>query len=164
MEKEITTQQVYDLAMESFGVVPGIVKELAERSKEVAYIFTKGSMLLEKTTFTFTELNVMELKVSLLNKCDSCIKGHTYLLKKEGVSDLDIKAIIVNQHVSNERFENLLTAVENIYYAGSAAFPEHVTEHLQNNFTEKEIVEIIGIIGVKTIANYTNNFLVSVKK
>lgn len=159
MKTEITQQQVYDMALKAFGIVPGIVKELALRSESVAFIFTQGSSVMEGGAFTFTELNIIELKISLLNNCTSCIKGHTYLLKKEGLSEDQIKAIIENKTLENERFNHLINATENIYYAGSNVFPDYIVEALQDNLSEKEIVEIIGVIGVKTIANYTNNFI-----
>lgn len=163
MKTQITQQQVYDMAMEAFGVVPGIVKELATRSETVAYIFAKGSALMEGQSFSFAELNAIELKVSALNNCHSCIKGHTYLLKKEGLADEEIKAIIEKGNLKNERLNQLVRATENIYYAGNNTFPVHVSEELNETLTEKEITEIIGIIGIKTIANYTNNYLASVK-
>lgn len=163
MKTEITQQQVYDKAMDAFGVVPGIVKELATRSEAVAFIFTQGSALMEGRSFTFAELNAIELKISALNNCHSCIKGHTYLLKKEGVAEEEIKAIIEKGNLKDERLHQLVRATENIYYAGSDTFPVHVSEELSETLSEREITEIIGIMGIKTIANYMNNYLASLK-
>ena len=159
----ISSQQVFDLATEFFGLVPGIVKELAGRSTATAMTFVQGSANMEQGSFSFTELNVIELKVSLLNHCESCVKGHSYLLKKEGLPEEEIKAILEKRSLDSERLNQIIRATENIYYAGSDIFPAQVLEDLIDHFTEKEIVEIIGLIGIKTIANYTNNFLASLK-
>jgi AhpD family alkylhydroperoxidase len=162
--QEISQQQVYDLAIEAFGVVPGVVKELASRSEIAAFIFAQGSALMEGASFSLLELNVIELKTSLLNKCNSCVKGHSFLLKKEGLADDEIKAIIEGRTPTDSRVAQLAEATENIYYAGNDVFPAHVIENLTENFNEREIIEIITVIGIKTIANYTNNYLASIRK
>lgn len=164
MKKEITQQQVYDLAIESFGVVPGIINEAAERSVQVAYLYTQGNAIMENASFSFIEMNAVELKISALNHCESCMKGHGYLLKKSGISDADINAIVSGRRTSDERLNVLLQAAEYIYHAGSDEYPDYVVDFLQNNLTEKELTDIIGLISLKVISNYINNYLVSVKR
>ncbi|MBN8675284.1 MAG: carboxymuconolactone decarboxylase family protein [Chitinophagales bacterium] len=164
MKKEITQQQVYDLAMESFGVVPGIIKEAAERSLQVAYIYTQGNAVMESASFTAIEMNAIELKISSLNHCESCMKGHSYLLKKEGVAEADIKAIVSGGKTSSSRLNVLLQAAEYIYHAGSDEYPDYVVDFLEDSLTQKELVDIIGLISLKVISNYINNYLVSAKR
>lgn len=164
MKKEITQQQVYDLAMESFGVVPGIIKEAAERSVHVAYLYTQGNTIMENASFNFIEMNAVELKISSLNHCESCMKGHSYLLKKAGISEADINAIINGGKTTDERLNVLLQSAEYIYHAGSDEYPDYVVDFLQNNLTEKEMVDIIALISLKVISNYINNYLVSAKR
>lgn len=103
MKKEITQQQVYDLAIESFGIVPGIIKEAAERNVHTAYLYTSGTAEMESASFSQIEMNAIELKASTLNHCESCTKGHSYLLKKAGVAEADIKAIIDGGNTSNDQ-------------------------------------------------------------
>lgn len=164
MKKEITQQQVYDLAIESFGIVPGIIKEAAERSVHTAYLYTSGTAVMESASFSQIEMNAIELKVSTLNHCESCMKGHSYLLKKAGVAETDIKAIIDGGNTSNDQLNVLLQATEYIYHAGSDEYPGYVVQFLQENLTEKQLVDIIGLISLKVISNYINNYLVSAKR
>jgi len=164
MKKEVTHQQVYDLAMESFGVVPGIIKEAAERSVHTAYLYTNGTAIMENASFNSLEMNAIELKVSALNHCESCMKGHSFLLKKEAFDETDIKAITNGGLTSNERVNTLMQATEYIYHAGSDEYPGYVVQYLQEHLSEKELTDIIGLISLKLISNYINNYLVSVKK
>ncbi|MBL7933321.1 MAG: carboxymuconolactone decarboxylase family protein [Bacteroidia bacterium] len=159
----INQKLVFEHAMQIFGVVPGIVKELAERSPQAAYVFTEANRIMEGASFNSLEINAIELKISVLNKCTSCIKGHSYLLKKEGMNEEDIKSIIANGNPQSERLRTLLEATENIYYAGSDIYPAQVRDALQENLSDREITEIIALIGIKTIANYQNNYLESLK-
>ena len=164
MKKSITLQQVYDLSMESFGVVPGIIKEAAERSVAVAYLYTSGTAIMENSSFSNIEINAIELKVSSLNHCASCTKGHSYLLKQAGLSEEDSKAIIAGKDTSIERLNLLMQATAYIYHAGSDEYPDYVVQFLQDHFSEQEITDIIGLIALKVISNYINNYLVSAKR
>lgn len=164
MKNNLTQQKIYELALESFGVVPGIIKEAAERSLETAYLYTSGTATMENASFNNIEMNAIELKISVLNHCESCTKGHTYLLKQAGLPDEAIKAIIAGGDTGNIRLNQLLQAAEYIYHAGSDEFPEYVLEFLEEQVSEKEVADIIGLIALKTISNYINNYLVSVRK
>jgi AhpD family alkylhydroperoxidase len=164
MTTEITQQQVYDLALESFGVVPDIIKEAAERSLHVAYIYTQGNAVMENASFNAVEMNAIELKISSLNHCGSCMKGHSYLLKKEGVAEEDIRAIVSGGKTSSNRMNMLLQSAEYIYHAGRDEYPDYVVDFLQDSLTQKEVVDIIGLISLKAISNYINNYIISVKR
>jgi AhpD family alkylhydroperoxidase len=163
--KTITKEQVYTLSMETYGLVPGVIKEMAERSVPLAQMYLTGSQAMELSSLTDLEINAIELKISSINKCVSCIKGHTYLVKKAGLSDEDVEAILKSNATSDERLNRLLLAAEYIYYSGSGAYPDPVLDYFVNEgITEQEIFEIIGLVALKTISNFVNNYLQSVKE
>jgi hypothetical protein len=81
MKTVITKEQIYTLSTESFGLVPGAIKEMAERSEPLAYLYLVGTQTMEQTSLTDLEINAIELKISSLNKCESCVKGQ-FLVKK----------------------------------------------------------------------------------
>ncbi|HEX6891640.1 MAG TPA: carboxymuconolactone decarboxylase family protein [Chryseolinea sp.] len=165
MNTSITKESIYSLSIESFGIVPGVIKELAERSVPVAYLYLSGNQIMEKSALNDLEINAIELKISSLNKCESCIKGHSFLLKKAGLSDHDVQAIIRNDATKNERLNTLLKAAEHIYYSGSDHYPDHILEFFEEEgITEQTIFEIIGLISLKTISNFVNNYLASAKR
>jgi AhpD family alkylhydroperoxidase len=163
--KTITKEQVYALSRESYGIVPGVVKEMAERSVPLAHMYLTSTQTMEFSSLTELEVNAIELKISAMNKCESCIKGHTYLVKKAGLSDEDVEAILRHGETSNERLNKLLIAAEYIYYSGSGLYPDLVLDFMLNEeITEQEVFEIIGLIALKTMSNYVNNYLQSVKE
>ncbi len=164
MKKEISKALVLEQAKEIFGMVPGIIGEAAERSAPVAWLYTNGSAVMAQASFTPVELNAIELKVSVLNHCASCIKGHSYLLKQEGQEEIFIQAIRAGNKTGDARIDQLLQATEYIFHAGHDEYPEFVLDYLDEHITEKELTDIIGLIALKTIANYLNNYLASVKQ
>jgi AhpD family alkylhydroperoxidase len=164
MKTELTKEQIYTLATESYGIVPGVIKEMAERSVPLGYLYLQGTQTMEKSSLTELEINSIELKISSLNKCESCMKGHTFLAKKAGLSEEDAKAIVKGEETSNKRLNALVKASEYIYYAGSGIYPDVALDFFQDQeLTEQEIFDIIGLISLKTVSNYVNNYLASVK-
>lgn len=164
MNTSLTKELVYTLSTESYGIVPGAVKEMAERSVPLAYMYLLGTQTMEKSSLSELEINAIELKISSLNNCESCIKGHTFLVKKAGLSDDDVQAIIRQDETSIERLNKLLKASEYIYYSGSGTYPDLVLDFFDDeDINEQELFEIIGLISLKTISNYVNNYLASIK-
>jgi AhpD family alkylhydroperoxidase len=165
MKTEITKENIYARSAESFGIVPGVIKEMAERSEPLAYMYLVGTQSMEKSSLSNLEINAIELKISSLNKCESCIKGHSFLLKKAGLTEADVSAILNNQQTSIVRLNVLLKAAEYIYYAGNGIYADVVMDFIDDEeLSEQVVFEIIGLIALKTISNYVNNFLASVKR
>lgn len=165
MKTEITRENIYAMSTESFGIVPGVIKEMAERSEPLAYLYLVGTKTMEGSSLSNLEINAIELKISALNKCESCVKGHSYLVKKAGLSDADTKAIVNNESTSVNRLNVLLKAAEYIYYSGNGVYADVVLDYFDDEeLTEQVVFEIIGLISLKTISNYVNNYLSSVKR
>ena len=164
MNTELTQELVYKLSTESYGLVPGVVKEMANRSVPLAYLYLVGTQTMEKSSLTDLEINAIELKISSLNKCESCMKGHTFLVKKAGLSDDDVQAIIRDEQTSIDRLNVLLKAAEYIYYSGSGIYPDLALAFFEDNdLSEQVLFELIGLIALKTISNYVNNYITTKK-
>ena len=164
MKTTINKEQIYALSTESFGLVPGAIKEMAERSEPLAYVYLVGTQTMEQSSLTDLEVNAIELKISSLNKCESCVKGHSFLVKKAGLSEPDVKAIVNNESTSVDRLNVLLKAAEYIYYSGNGIYADVVLDYFEDEeLSEQVVFEIIGLISLKTISNYVNNYLASVK-
>jgi len=164
MKTNITKDQIFSLSTESFGIVPGVIKEMAERSEPLAYMYLVGTQTMEKSSLSDVEINAIELKISFLNKCESCVKGHSFLAKKAGLSEADVKAVLNNENTSINRLNVLLKAAEYIYYAGDGIYADVVLDYFDDEELKEQVVfEIIGLIALKTISNYVNNYLASIK-
>ncbi|HEU5292176.1 MAG TPA: carboxymuconolactone decarboxylase family protein [Cyclobacteriaceae bacterium] len=165
MNTTVTKEFVYALSTESFGMVPGVIKGMAERSVPLAYMYLVGTQTMEKSSFSVVEINAIELRISALNKCESCMKGHSFLLKKAGVTDDDVQAILRGEETSIDRLSKLLKAAEYIYYSGNGVYPDLVLNFFtEEKISEQEVIEIVGLISLKTISNFVNNYLVSVQQ
>jgi AhpD family alkylhydroperoxidase len=162
--EEISKESLFQITQQAYGTVPGLIKELGEYSLPTAYLYSFGVQILAQGNFSETETNTIELKISMLNNCQSCIKGHSYLLKRSGMDDDQINAVLNGQLLTSENLNDLLRATEYIYHAGSKEFPELVISFFEERqISSKQVIEIIGLIAIKTISNYANNYLNSIK-
>jgi len=164
MKTELTKELIYNLSTESYGIVPGVIKEMAERSVPLAYLYLSGSQTMEKSSLSELEINAIELRISSLNNCESCMKGHTFLVKKAGLTEEDAQTIVRGGTTSVERLNLLIKAAEYIYYSGSGIYPDLAMDYFEDSdLSEQVIFEIIGLVSLKTISNYVNNYIASVK-
>jgi hypothetical protein len=164
MKTLVSKEQIYALTQESFGVVPGVIKEMGERSVPLAHMYLTGTQTMALSSLSEIEINAIELKISSLNNCESCKKGHSFLLKKAGLAEADVQAILSGELTSIERLNTLLRAAEYIYFSGSGTYADIVLDFFEEEeLSEQVIFEIIGLISLKTISNYVNNYLLSVK-
>jgi AhpD family alkylhydroperoxidase len=94
MKQQPTKTSVYQSAEQNFGIVPPMIKDIAEFSIPAAALYVDGVITMSASAFTELEINAIELRISSLNGCESCVKGHSYLSKKAGLSESDIKALV----------------------------------------------------------------------
>ncbi len=161
----MTKEDVFELSQRGFGTVPGIVKEMAEHSIPLSYLYVNGVQIMKDSSFTDLEINAIELRISKLNNCESCQKGHSFLAKRAGLGEEDLHAILSGESTSSQRLNRLLKAAEYIYHSGADLFPDITLDYLEDEeISQTEVFEIIGLLSLKTISNYTNNYLSSIRK
>lgn len=158
MKQTITKEQVYQSAEQSFGLVPPMIKAIAEQGVPVAALYTDGVITMDTGSFTAIEINAIELLISSLNNCASCVKGHSYLLKKAGLQEEDIQAIVNRKTTSIESLNRLLRGTEAIFFANREGYAAHIAVLETEAFSKNEIFEIIGLLSLKTISNNINNY------
>ncbi len=161
--KQVTKELVYQLAEQSFGITPPLIKEIAEYSAPAAALYVDGVITMNASTFSEVEINAIELRISALNGCESCVKGHSFLSRKAGLSEADIKALTEGRETSVDSLNRIIKGTEAIFYAGRSGFAKHLHVLEEEQFSRKEVFEIIGLLSLKTISNNINNYLKAVR-
>lgn len=156
---KVTQNELEQIAMEEYGIVPPVVKLISAVSTAVAYHYLLGLALMKEGTFTTVGQNVIQLKVSVLNQCEACIKGHGFQLKTLGMSDEDIMSIRDGVLTSDKEANRLIDLTETIFQGGRNGFTRERIEKLEAmGATKIEIAEVISLIASKTISNYINKY------
>jgi AhpD family alkylhydroperoxidase len=156
---KVTQAELEHIAIQQYGIVPPFVKQLSSVSTSVAYHYLIGLSLMKEGTFSLIGQNVIQLKISVLNQCESCIKGHSFLLKSMGMADADIISIREGLLTSDSKTNRLVDLTQTVFLAGKTGFTREHIDKLQGiRATKTEVYEVISLIASKTISNYVNNF------
>ena len=93
----------------------------------------------------------------MLNACEYCTAGHTYLARAAKLDEAAIQALRSSQPIADARLEALRGFAESVVrergFVGDAA----VDAFLAAGFTRENVLEVITIVATKTISNYVNH-------
>lgn len=113
--------------------------------------------LVGKSSFTPPEQQVLFLAVSVLNECEYCASGHSALAAKAGLKPDAIVALREGRPLADARLEVLRRFAEAMVrergHVGDAA----VDAFIAAGFTRAQVLEVVLVIGTKTISNYVNH-------
>lgn len=149
-------EEILNQVKKKFGFVPNVLKELAA-SPEVLDLYVRGMDILNDTVLNEREKQLVILAVSNYNGCEYCQAAHGMVAKKAGASTADIEAIKTHQPLEKARDNLLVNAANRILEKKGWLTAEDQKEFEEQGIDRRQILEIIGLIALKTITNYTNH-------
>jgi AhpD family alkylhydroperoxidase len=166
----MTTFTVYDLetapeaskplltgVKNAWGFVPHLQGTLAESPLALGAYDGLFNAVAQQTTFTPAELQVVYLAINVFHGCEYCTMGHTWLARNAKLDESVIQALRNETPISDNRLQALRAFAEAVVrergFAGDAA----VDAFIAAGFTKAQVLEVVTIIAVKTISNYTNH-------
>ena len=140
-----------------FGFIPNLVKVLASSPTSLnAYLSL--SDLMEKSSLTPQEQQIVLLTVSRDNQCGYCKSAHSMIAEKvAGLPKAEITAVLENTPMSNAKHQALATFTSEMIQKRGFATPEQVETFKKAGFSEQHVLDVITGIAMKTISNYTNH-------
>lgn len=140
----------------AWGFVPTLHGTLAESPVALdAYDTLFG--LVAKSSFTPAEQQAAYLAINVLNECEYCTAGHTYLARAAKLDEAAIQALRDSQPIADARLQALRGFAESVVrergFVGDAA----VDAFLAAGFTRENVLEVVTIVATKTISNYVNH-------
>ena len=145
-------------AQKKMGFVPNMYKAMANSSGLLNTYIQGYDALRASSGFTPAEQEVIFLTISQINGCEYCMAAHSFLAgAMSGVAD-DVTAAIRDGATIPDTKLSALSNFTQIMM-NKRGLPERadVDAFLTAGYTEKDILEIILAIAVKTISNYTNH-------
>lgn len=140
----------------AWGFIPTLHGTLAESPIALdAYDTLFG--LVAKSSFTPAEQQAAYLAINVLNECEYCTAGHTYLARAAKLDEAAIQALRSSQPIGDARLQALRSFAEDVVrergFVGDAA----VESFLAAGFTRENVLEVVTIVATKTISNYVNH-------
>lgn len=112
----------------------------------------------KESGFTPVEQEVVFLTLSYLNACDYCMAAHSVIADKISNVPTDVTdAIRAGQEIADEKLQALSAFTKEMFITRGFPSIDSVQQFLNAGYSEKQILEIILAIGVKTLSTYSNH-------
>lgn len=145
-------------AQKKMGFIPNMYGAMAN-SSGLLNTYIKGySAFRENSGFSSMEQEVIFLAISQVNGCEYCMAAHSFLAEAASGVPSDITAAIRDGKPVPEMQLSALSIFTRLMVS-KRGLPtlDDVETFLAAGYKEKDILEIIHAIAVKTISNYTNH-------
>ena len=144
-------QAIFDKLKSSLGTVPNLYATLAHSEHALGnYLAFQNA----KSSITGKAREIVNLVVSQVNCCEYCLAAHTVIGKMSGFSDEQILEIRAGNASFDAKFDALARLVKNIAVNRGHADRALVDAFLAAGWTKANLVDVIVVIGDKTVTNY----------
>ena len=144
-EASDSVENVFAAAENQFGLVPNIARTMGH-SDAVAegFIGTEGNLF--ATSALGNELlEKVGVAVSAANRCEYCVDAHSLSLARNfEIPDAELESIVTEQYDELTDRERVAVAFGAAAAKNPKAIPEEQYEAVHDEFTERELVEIVG--------------------
>ena len=145
---------IFDNLNKAIGMVPNLYATMAYSDNALGNYVTFQS---GKTSLRAKEKEAVNLIVSQVNNCIYCLSAHTAIGKMHGFSDEQIIEIRKGSASFDPKLDALVKLAKNITETKGKADSTLVDNFFAAGYTEGSLVDVIMLIGDKTIMNYLHN-------
>ena len=113
--------------------------------------------LVEKTSLSPAHQQVALLAASLENECDFCSVAHRAIGKLKGVDETVLNAMHESKPVNDQQSAALAAFTQAVVKQRGNVDDKTIDAFIAAGFTKQNIFEVILIVSIKTLSNYTNH-------
>lgn len=149
---------VLEKAHKQVGFIPNMYANMVH-SPAVLDTYLDGYAAFRKDSgFTPVEQEVVFLVISRENGCEYCVSAHSFLADKaSGVPTEVTDAIRDGQPLSDAKLQALADFTRTMVNSRGLPGRAQVEGFLAAGYSERQILEIVLAIAVKTLSNYSNH-------
>lgn len=145
---------VFDNLNKAIGMVPNLYATMAYSENALGnYVTFQGG----KTSLRGKEKEAVNLIVSQVNGCIYCLSAHTVLGKMHGLTEEQVIEIRKGSASFDAKLDALVKLAKNITENRGNADSALVDNFFAAGYNEGSLVDLIVLIGDKTIMNYLHN-------
>jgi AhpD family alkylhydroperoxidase len=145
---------VFDNLKQKIGMVPNLYATIAYSDNALGNYITFQS---GKTSLRAKEKEAVNLIVSQVNNCIYCLSAHTTIGKMNGFTDEQIIEIRKGSASFDAKLDALVKLAKNITETKGKANSTLVDNFFAAGYGEGTLIDLIMLIGDKTIMNYLHN-------
>ncbi len=151
-------RELLERAKKQLGMIPNLYAAMANAPEALDTYLYGYERFRKESGFTPAEQEVVFLTISYENGCDYCMAAHSTIADtRSGVPRAVTEAIRAGTEIGDPRLRALSEFTRAMLNERGRPDQEDVHFFLQAGFTEKQILDVVLAIAVKTISNYTNH-------
>ncbi|MCL4409173.1 MAG: carboxymuconolactone decarboxylase family protein [Gammaproteobacteria bacterium] len=140
----------------STGFVPNLFRVMAGSSALLEAYLTL-SELANKTNFNKDELTAAWQAINRANDCHYCVPAHVAVAKQMGVDEGLSQALAKGETVRDRKLDAIVEFAQQLVVARGHVEKIHLEAFYAAGYEEKHVLDLIFLIGQKTMSNYTNH-------
>ena len=149
---------VLDKAVKLVGFLPNMYARMAHSPGLLNAYLDGQSTFRQNSGFDAVEQEVVFLTISRVNGCSYCVAAHSALADmKSKVPTAVTNAIRDGRPIPNERLSALSQFVEVMVRTRGLPTRADVSAFHAAGYSDKQILEVVLAIAVKTLSNYANH-------
>jgi len=147
-----------DDAQNKLGFIPNMYRVMANSPGLLATYIDGYNRFRELSRFTPAEQEVVFLAISRENGCTYCVAAHSFLADQmSGVPTAVTDAIRDGTPIPDARLAALHDFTRNMVTQRGLPSQTDVQAFLAAGFSERQMLEVVLAISVKTLSNYANH-------
>lgn len=141
----------------AFGFIPNLYGNLAE-APAILDAYLQLSALLEKTSFSPTERQVVMLAASVENGCEFCVAAHSMVARKIlKVADAVVDALRNGHPIADAKLQALAKFTTAMVHERGWIAGAELDAFLFAGYTRQQALEVVLGVSMKTLSNYANH-------
>lgn len=156
----VAAAPILNAANKGLGFIPNLYAQLAEAPSSLEAYKNLGA-LLEKTSLTPIEQQVVLIAVSVKNNCAYCVAAHSFLARNMvKVPDNIIAALRSDQPLPDVKLNALATFAKAVVREhGWVAGSRELNAFFAAGYTPQNALEVVLGVTMKTLSNYANHMI-----
>ena len=151
-------RELLERAKKQMGMIPNMYGAMANASETLDTYLYGYERFRKESGFTPSEQEVVFLTISHENGCEYCMAAHSTIADtRSGVPRAATDAIRAGTGIDDPRLRALSDFTRAMLRKRGRPDQEDVDSFLEAGFSEKQVLDIVLAIAVKTISNYTNH-------
>lgn len=149
--------EILETAIAKYGFLPNLMGIFAE-SPTILEAYLKVGEIVDQTTLSPLERQIVFIGASISNSCHYCVAAHSVISSMQNLPGDVINALRKNLPIADAKLEALRKFVITATDQRGFVSDEETKSFLDAGYTKENILEVILIIGMKVLSNYTNHF------
>ena len=154
------TQEVLEAGKKSAGGIPNMYAGMANSPALLDGYLHGYQLFRDESGFTPAEQELVFLSIARVNECTYCVAAHSFIAAAVSKTPAQaVQAVRDDAPVEDAKLAALNQFTQTMVSSRGKPTPQELSDFLNAGYTEKNVLDIILAIAVKTISNYSNHVL-----